>query len=244
MDLSFNGTRYHGWQSQPGVPTIQSAIGQAMEQILHKNMSVTGAGRTDAGVHTRHFMAHFELEEEMNLNTEELAFSLNALLPQDIVIHRIFRVDSQMHARFTALSRTYEYNISREKDPFGQLFSWYFYGNLDLEKMNRATQLLKGTKDFTSFSKLHTQTATNICTVFDAFWKQEEHNLVFVVRADRFLRNMVRAMVGTLIKVGTGKIKPDEITAIIQAKDRSLAGPSAPACGLTLIQIEYPEGTV
>jgi len=243
MELSFNGTRFHGWQIQPNAPTIQGTLENALRKVTRLGLKTTGAGRTDTGVHARHFIAHFNTGQALKMKPEELAFSLNAVLPSDIVVHRIFQVRRDLHARFSATSRTYEYHIVREKDPFLDEFVYYYHGRLDMEKMNSAARILPGLKDFTSFSKLHTQTATNRCEIMEACWKEDYPELVFVIRADRFLRDMVRTIVGTLLQVGSGKLKPEDIVNIVSAKDRGKAGPSAPARGLILSSIEYPAGS-
>jgi len=240
IDLSFNGTRFHGWQIQPNASTIQGVLERALHQITHLKLKTTGAGRTDSGVHAKHFIAHFNVEAEFEVETTELTFSLNAVLPTDIVIHRIFRVQDDLHARFSAIARTYEYHIVSDKDPFRHEFVYQYSGKLNLEKMNKAAQMLLHFKDFTSFSKLHSQTMTNDCKIREAMWRQIGPEIIFRIRANRFLRDMVRALVGTMLQVGTGKLKPEEIEQIIHAKDRSKAGPSVPARGLILSSIEYP----
>lgn len=240
--LSYKGTHFHGWQIQPNATSVQEELNQKISVLCGQEVNVLGAGRTDTGVHARNFVAHFDLENEFTKMTlEDFTFKLNTFLSKDIVIHKIERADDQFHARFDATSRTYKYFIHQKKDPFLLEQSWYKYGHLDIDKMNEAAQYLMGKQDFTSFSKLHTQVKTNNCDVQFIQWLEYQHQLIFTIRADRFLRNMVRAVVGTLILVGAGKIKPEDVKEIIARKDRSLAGTSVPAEGLFLWEIAYPE---
>ena len=237
--LSYNGTRYSGWQIQPNGNTVQAELTKALSLILSlPDLSVVGAGRTDAGVHARNFYAHFDSPRQL-VDFENIVYKLNGFLPYDIAVHEIFPVKDDMHSRFSALRRTYNYYITTEKDPFKLDTALYLYGNLDLEAMNKAAALLLEYKDFTSFSKLHTQVKTNICCVYSAQWRKEDAMLIFEISADRFLRNMVRAIVGTLLQVGKGKLTIDGFRHIIEARDRSRAGESAPALGLFLTHIEY-----
>lgn len=243
IKLAYNGAAYHGWQWQDNALSVQEALEKGMETIFGLNISLTGAGRTDTGVHAREFYAHFNLEKELSHEEcSKAAFKLNSLLPADIYIFNIIPVGKDVHARFDAISRTYEYFITRRKDPFRRGLAWYVWGALDVEKMNHAAAILHEYNDFTSFSKLHTQVKTNNCRIVHAAWKEQEHLLVFTITADRFLRNMVRAIVGTLIDIGRGRYEVEEIRNIIEAKDRSLAGLSVPAHGLYLSRVEYPEG--
>ena len=241
IQLSYQGTQYHGWQIQPDLPTIQNILNKALSTILRENIEVTGAGRTDTGVHAKCFYAHFNSLSKLLKKENNLVFQLNGILPSDIAVQKIVQVKTEAHARFNAISRTYEYHISQGKDPFSRDFEYYFSGKLNFETMNQAARILFDYDDFTSFSKLHTQTESNICKVTEAVWKKKGDKLIFTIKADRFLRNMVRAIVGTLLQVGTGKIKPEDIRNIINSKKRSAAGPSAPAHGLILTNIEYPE---
>lgn len=238
--ISFKGTSYHGWQIQPNSITVQNIIDNALSTILNERIVTTGAGRTDAGVHALVFCAHFESMSGDHDTDKNLVFKLNRFLPKDISVSGIFKVRSDAHARFSAISRTYKYYISKVKDPFLQDTSWYIYGNLDINLMNKACNLLVRHSDFTSFSRLHSDTKTNLCTIFNAFWEDADKFIVFTIKADRFLRNMVRAIVGTIIETGKGKISPEEFEGIISAKDRCRAGKSAPAKGLFLVDIEYP----
>ncbi|MBN2745356.1 MAG: tRNA pseudouridine(38-40) synthase TruA [Bacteroidales bacterium] len=239
VKLSYRGTHYHGWQIQPNGITVQEELTKAFSlKLSEPELIITGAGRTDTGVHARNFYAHFDTKLPI-IDLDDLVVQMNKFLSKDITIHQIFPVIDQAHARFDALSRTYRYFISTEKDPFFQDFSWYVYGKLNIEKMNQATFYLLGEQDFTSFSKLHTQTKTNICTVTKAVWTKHETSLVFEITADRFLRNMVRAVVGTLVKVGRERIAPEDVKEILLAKSRSDAGESVPAKGLFLEDIGY-----
>jgi tRNA pseudouridine38-40 synthase len=242
LDLSFRGTAFYGWQIQPKKPTVQQTVSDALSTVLMQKITLTGAGRTDTGVHAKHFFAHFDADEQTVLKDQKLLYRLNGILDGDIVVHAIYRAIPEAHARFSALSRTYQYTIARRKDPFNRDFVYHYSGPLNVEEMNAAARILLEYEDFTSFSKLHSQTATNICKVMDARWDAHGDQLVFTIRADRFLHNMVRAIVGTLILVGSGKLSATDVHPILKGRNRSLAGPSAPACGLTLIHIEYPDG--
>ncbi|MBC8266528.1 MAG: tRNA pseudouridine(38-40) synthase TruA [Flavobacteriales bacterium] len=238
IELSFNGSNYHGWQIQPNANTIQAELNKALSTILNDAINVVGAGRTDAGVHAKQMFAHFDFEGE--LKTESLLTKLNGFLPNDIAILNIFSADKDAHARFDAISRTYKYYISNKKNPFNNNV-YFYYKKLDIDAMNLACKYLLGKQDFTSFSKLHTQTHTNDCEVMIADWEKKNDCLVFTIKADRFLRNMVRAIVGTLLEVGEGKITKDKVKEITNKKDRSQAGVSVPAHALFLTNIEYPE---
>lgn len=239
IKLAYKGTQYHGWQIQPNAITIQELISNALSKILNiSELNLIGAGRTDTGVHARNFYAHFDIDFQID-NLDLLVYKLNRFLPKDIAIFGIFQVSHSAHARFDALSRTYKYYISAKKSPFLIDSSWYITGKLNIELMNKAAKYIIGKHDFTSFSKLHSQTNTNICNVMNAKWTQNEDILVFEVTADRFLRNMVRALVGTLVDVGRGKIDSEEVLKIMDAKDRREAGESVPAHGLFLEEIEY-----
>ena len=238
--ISFKGTSYHGWQIQPKSVTIQKILDDALTTILNEKILTTGAGRTDAGVHARFFCAHFESisPDLINLN---LVFRLNRFLPKDISVTGIYKVVPDAHARFSAISRTYRYYISKIKDPFLEDYSWFLHGKTDLNIMNRACSILMEYSDFTSFSKLHSDVKTNLCTMYSAIWEENDKILVFTMKADRFLRNMVRAIVGTMADAGTGKISLEDFERIIKDRDRCRAGQSAPAKGLFLVDIEYPE---
>ncbi len=239
MELSYKGTRYHGWQIQPNASTVQQKLEHCMGTFLRHPVSITGAGRTDTGVHAAYYVAHFDAID-LTVSCHDLAEKLNRFLPNDIALHRIWLVPSDAHARFSAISRTYQYRISRAKNPFTTEFSWHYHQPLDVDAMNGAAQLLLGISDFTSFSKLHTDVETNLCNVTLAEWVQNGHQLVFTISANRFLRNMVRALAGTLIEVGKGRMLPADVLHIAEKLDRSAAGTSLPAAGLFLTGIGYP----
>lgn len=242
LKLAYNGEKYHGWQIQENAPTIQQTLEEALTRILKEPIRITGAGRTDAGVHASEFYAHFDLETSLSTKMIiSLIFKLNRYLPNDIAIYDLFPVPEKAHARFSAVSRTYQYHILRHKDPFRQDFAFTCFFKLNIESMNEAASILFQYEDFTSFAKSNTQVKTNICKLMKAEWEESEGGLVFSIKADRFLRNMVRAIVGTLIDVGRERIKASDMHQIIQNKDRSLAGYSVPAKGLFLQSIEYPE---
>lgn len=238
IKLAYNGSGFHGWQIQNNAHSIQAEITEKLKLLLKTNLHIVGCGRTDAGVHASRFFAHFDIEDEIK-NTEHLVYKLNSFLSEGIVIYNIYKVDNQFHSRFSATKRTYKYYISTIKSPFRNHLSYYFNVPLNVEEMNKATKYLFDYEDFTSFSKLHTQTATNNCKIEKAVWTEEDGMLIFTISADRFLRNMVRAIVGTLIEIGRGKLKAEDIKTIIEAKDRSLAGYSVPAQGLFLEAVEY-----
>lgn len=239
--LSFRGTAYNGWQLQPGKHTVQGVLGKALSTVLSSQTAVTGAGRTDTGVHASFFCAHFDGARDDLHDDGQFLYNLNSLLPDDIAVRKILKVKPDANARFDALSRTYRYTVTRVKDPFVSDTAWLLYWPMDLEKLNEASSILLRHSDFTSFSRLHGGNRTNICRVTHAHWDEEPGRLFFTITADRFLRNMVRAIVGTLIPAGRGKLSPADFEAILNGKDRGLAGQSAPAHGLSLTAIEYPE---
>ncbi len=238
IKFSYDGTNYHGWQIQPNANSVQEEINIALSTILNTNIKVVGAGRTDAGVHADQMYAHFDFDAEIRFL--ELTNRLNSFLSDNIAVNEIFRVCDKANSRFDALSRTYRYKIIKTKSPFHR-HAYLFKKDLNLDMMNSACLFLLGKRDFTSFSKVKTQTYTNDCTVIDAKWEEINNEIVFTIKADRFLRNMVRAIVGTLIEVGIGKIKADNIVKIINAKDRCRSGFSVPAHALSLIKVTYPE---
>lgn len=238
--FSFNGAAYHGWQMQENAISVQSKMVEALHFKAGVEEILTGCGRTDTGVHARNFFAHFDLEKSLDVvDCEKLVFDLNSFLPHDIAVQAVFPVKADAHARFSAVSRTYKYYISREKDPFLHHFSWFVFRDIDIEKMNEAAASLFEYNDFTSFSKLHTDAKTNNCRIMQAVWEEEAGKLVFTITADRFLRNMVRAIVGTLIKVGRHQLTIENFKEIIEGKNRGLAGFSVPAQGLFLHSVEY-----
>jgi tRNA pseudouridine38-40 synthase len=240
IKLAYNGANYHGWQIQPNAPSVQQTINEAVSTILQQEINIVGCGRTDTGVHAKEFFAHFDLSEDISAERDDITRRLNHFLPKDISIFKIIPVDSDTHARFDAVSRSYKYIVSRRKDPFYKDFSYYVHDNLNIEKMNEAAETLFEFTDFTSFSKLHTQVKTNDCRIMQAQWEEKDHLLIFKITADRFLRNMVRAIVGTLLDVGRGKISTDDFKSIIESKNRSNAGYSVPAKGLFLTEVDYP----
>ena len=240
VQLSFKGTRYHGWQVQPNALSVQEVLETTMSTFLRQKIEITGAGRTDTGVHASYYIAHFEFGN-LPYDENDLVEKLNRFLPDDISFQQIRPVKADAHARFSAVNRTYQYYISRKKDPFSLETSYQYLLPLNVAAMNRAAALLLNYTDFTSFSKLHTDVKTNNCKVFEALWKEEGDKLVFTITADRFLRNMVRAIVGTLIEVGREKISVQDFADIIEKKNRNAAGTSAPPQGLFLAGIEYPE---
>jgi tRNA pseudouridine38-40 synthase len=239
--LSYRGTTYHGWQNQPNGITVQQILNEALSVILNEKIATTGAGRTDAGVHALIFCAHFDSTSSDLDTRKNFVYKLNRYLPSDISVGSLRKVKGEANARFNALSRTYTYYISRKKDPFTDDSSWYLHGEIDVPAMNRAAAILFDHTDFTSFSRLHTDVKTNNCRIMQALWEEKGSQLVFTIRADRFLRNMVRAIVGTMAEVGSGKITVEEFDRIIKARNRGSAGKSAPAKGLFLSGIEYPE---
>lgn len=241
--LAYNGSRYHGWQVQDNARSVQQVITDAFRLIWKEEINLVGCGRTDSGVHARDYYAHFELDGLISRQEiEDRIFRLNRYLDEDIVILEVFPVAPDLHARFSAISRTYQYFVHTRKDPFLNEISWFVPQAIDLALMNKGAGMLTGKQDFTSFSRLHSDVKTNICTVTHARWEKSGHQLIFTITADRFLRNMVRAIVGTIMDLGQGKITLEDYRKIIEGKDRSLAGESVPAKGLFLTGVEYPGG--
>lgn len=238
LKLSYKGTAYHGWQIQPNAQSVQEILQKAMTTVLRSEISVVAAGRTDTGVHAKVMFAHFDIDT-LPYEKAICIFKLNSLLPKDIAILSIIEVSEDAHARFDAKKRTYQYYINQLKNPFDSEGSWYFRHSLDIELMNQAASLLLEITDFESFSKVHTEVNNFNCKIVNALWEKKEDQLIFTISADRFLRNMVRAIVGTLINVGTHKITLEEFEAIIDSKKRSEAGFSVPAHGLYLSAVEY-----
>lgn len=243
MHLGYRGEPFHGWQIQPNDISVQQVIEGALATLLRRPTPVTGAGRTDAGVNARHMVAHFDMDAgcPMAESPELLVGKLNALVGRDIAIERIERVDDDAHARFDAVERTYRYYAIEHKSPFFNMLAWKAPRGLDYEAMNRAADLLLDVDDFTSFAKLHSDAKTNICRVTYARWHSTGYpgTYYFEITADRFLRNMVRAVVGTLVEVGRGKIGCDDFAEIIRKADRCSAGTSMPAHGLYLWDVKY-----
>lgn len=238
--LGYNGKNYCGWQVQPNGVSVQQTLEEALFTLLRQPVSVTGAGRTDAGVHARTMVAHFDWAGPLD-SLSLLAEKMNRVLPKDIAVCRIVPVRPDAHARFDATSRTYKYYVTTQKDPFTYDLTYKIHGSLDIEAMNRACQLLFEYIDFTSFSKLHTDVKTNNCRIMHACWTPEGTGWCFTITADRFLRNMVRAVVGTLLDVGRGKLSQEGLRQVIEAKDRCKAGTSVPGHALFLTDVTYPE---
>jgi len=237
--LSYNGSSYHGWQIQPNAVTVQETIQDALSKLLNTNISITGAGRTDTGVHAFQMFAHFDVDE--TLDTENLTFKLNSFLPKDIAIQSIFQVNADAHTRFHAIKRSYDYKISLKKNVFLFDYTHYVHQKLDVDKMNEAAYILLEYTNFQCFSKSNTDVKTYNCKIEQAQWKQEGNLLIFTISADRFLRNMVRAIVGTLLNIGLSKIAVSDMHKILASKDRSEAGFSVPSKGLYLTEVLYPD---
>lgn len=238
--LSYNGTNYHGWQVQPNGVSVQEVLKRTLETILRKPTELTAAGRTDTGVHARLMVAHFDTELAVD-DKQHFVSRMNSILPNDIAAHKLIQVKADAHARFDAISRRYEYHVVTHKHVFKQNLAVRLNEHLDFNKMNEAAATLKDYTDFSSFSKLHTDVKTNNCVIYDACWEQQGDSWVFRIEANRFLRNMVRAIVGTLLEVGRQKIDIEAFRSIIEAKNRCKAGASVPACGLYLVDIKYPD---
>ena len=238
LEISYNGSTFHGWQFQPNAITVQETIENALKTLLKEEIKIVGAGRTDTGVHAKHMCAHFDYSKEFELG--ELKNNLNSFLNQEIYIKDIYRVDKEAHARFSATSREYEYYISLVKDVFNYKTSHLIQQDLNIKKMNQAISIIKDYEDFEAFSKSKTDVKTYLCNIISCSLIENENMLIFRIKANRFLRNMVRTIVGTLLEVGLGKIPPGEVHNIIKSKDRSKAGPSMPAHALFLTKIEYP----
>lgn len=237
IKFSYKGTHYHGWQSQPNAVSVQQTLTNALCVLLNTSVELVGAGRTDTGVHAREMFAHFDVNNE--LDTDNLVHKMNSYLPKDIAVSHFISVSNHAHARFDATQRTYEYHINTFKDVFLQEQSWYYHQTLDVELMNEAAKLLLDYTDFQCFSKSNTDVNTYNCAISEAYWIKENNQLTFTISADRFLRNMVRAIIGTLVYIGLQKISLSDFRAIIESKDRKKAGFSVPAHGLYLTHIQY-----
>lgn len=242
IHLAYNGNNYHGWQRQNNAHSVQAELEKCLSLKLNNPIDIMGCGRTDTGVHARNFYAHFDFATAIDADKlPNLIAELNRFLPQDIVIYKIWEVPADAHARFDATERTYQYHIHHQKIVFGNELSYFIYSELDLNLMNKAATILLEYNDFTSFAKLHSQTKTNLCTLKSAFWTRYDEQLVFEITADRFLRNMVRAIVGSLLEVGQGRRSLDNFRQLIESRDRNAAGYSVPAHALFLHEIRYPE---
>ena len=238
ITLSFDGTAYHGWQIQPHSVSVQEELQKTLTTLLRMPVEVVGAGRTDTGVHARKMVSHFDINAE--LDCQQLVYKLNKLLPRDIAVQHVEQVSDDLHARFSAKSRTYHYYVHLGKNPFLRSYSWQLYGNPDFELMNKAAVVLMEYMDFTSFSKVNTDTKTNDCTITEAHWDRVgEGQWRFTITANRFLRNMVRAIVGTLMEVGRGRMTIEQLRQVIEAKDRCRAGDSVPGNALFLVDVKY-----
>ncbi|ASU32866.1 tRNA pseudouridine(38-40) synthase TruA [Mucilaginibacter xinganensis] len=245
IELSYDGTNYHGWQTQPNAVAVQEVLNKALSTVLRQPTETLGCGRTDAGVHAKVFFAHFDFEAMNHVpwtlrETNTIIRSLNSILPKDIAIKSIFPVAPEAHARFDATLRSYEYLIHFHKDPFKNGYSWELRDEPDLDLMNEAAAIMMEYKDFSCFSKSNTQVKTNNCKITNAEWILKDGGIAFHISADRFLRNMVRAVVGTLLMVGRNEIEPEAVRTIIESKNRSNAGMSVPAGGLYLTEVRYP----
>ncbi len=236
--LSYLGTNFHGWQIQPNATSVQEELNRTLSTILSEEISVVGAGRTDTGVHAKEMWAHFDTQNSL---PENLLHRANSFIGKDIALYDLVKVGDEAHARFDATERSYEYHFTTLKNPFLQDLAWYFPWPVDISRMQKASETLTQFEDFTSFSKTNTQTFTNLCDIKEARFEIKDDVFVFHITANRFLRNMVRAIVGTLVEIGQGKREVDEMRKIIEAKDRRLAGESAPAHGLYLTRVTYPK---
>lgn len=242
IQLSYDGTNYHGWQTQPNAVAVQEVLDKALSTVLRQPVETVGCGRTDTGVHAKDFFAHFDCGSMLHSPSSIANYvrSINSVLPHDIAIKNIIPVDAGAHARFDATLRSYQYHIHFNKDPFKHGYSWLLRDVPDLKLMNEAARIIMEYTDFSCFSKSNTQVKTNNCKISRAEWVREGDSIVFHISADRFLRNMVRAIVGTLIMAGRKEIQPEAVRAIIGSKNRSNAGASVPACGLYLTEVKYP----
>ena len=243
LELSYLGTPFYGWQRQPDRPTVQQHIETALSTLLREPIEIVGAGRTDTGVHAAYYVAHADIDRPID-DPAHTCFKLNALLPEQIAVAGITPVDASLHARFSACEREYRYYIEPRKNPFTRLTRWQYTVPLDVERMNEAAACLVGEHEFTTFAKLNSNNTTDRCTVRRAAWSVGEDDvLCFTIRADRFLRNMVRAIVGTLVDVGRGRYTPGQFREIVASRDLSRASSGAPAQGLFLSDVRYPHGS-
>ncbi len=240
IEFSYKGTNYSGWQKQNNAISVQQKLDEALTLILRETIETVGSSRTDTGVHAEQQYAHFDTNQPVK-DCEVLTYRLNSLLPFDIAVHRVFAVEDTAHSRFDANYRRYEYRIVKRKNPFLHNESHIFHKPLNIQLMNEAALLLFKYKNFESFSKMHTQVNNFLCEITEAEWFEKDGILIFSVKSNRFLRGMVRALVGTLLEVGTGKKTIADFEKIIQAQDRSKAGAQAPAEGLFLVEVGYPE---
>jgi len=239
LEIAYDGTRFHGWQVQPNALSVQEVLDDCLSKVLRESISTTGSGRTDTGVHASQQFVHFDASQQLDL--QHVVYRLNRILPDDISAYRLCHVADEAHARYDAFSRTYHYHITFRKDPFKRYYAWYHSRPLDVEQMNQAAAILLKYEDFTTFSKVKGDTKHYRCTIYQAEWKQEGEGLAFTIRANRFLRGMVRLVVGTLVDVGRGKLSPAAFEELVAGQDRSKSSGAAPAEGLYLARVEYPE---
>lgn len=240
FEIAYNGKNYNGWQAQHTGKGVQTVVEDALSKLLREKITITGSGRTDTGVHCEQQFFHTDIEK--TFDKDQLLLRVNSFLPKDIVIHSIKKVKADASARYNAIERTYRYEITRTKNPFLDGLAWHFFKPVDIKTMNQAAALLTGEHDFECFSKVKTDVNHFLCIVKKAEWKQNGDRLVFMITANRFLRGMVRAVVGTLLDTGTGKITLNEFQGIIQSRDRRKAGANVPAQGLYLMRVKYPPG--
>ncbi len=238
LEISYNGSTFHGWQIQPNAITVQETIEDALKTLLKEEIKIVGAGRTDTGVHARHMCAHFDYKKDFGL--VELKNNLNSFLNKEIYINDIYRVEDETHARFSAISREYEYYISLKKNVFNYKTTHLIQQDLNIEKMKQALLIIKDYEDFEAFSKSNTDVKTYLCNIMSCSLVKKENIIIFKIKANRFLRNMVRAIMGTIVEIGLEKISLEELRTILKSKDRSKAGPSMPAHALFLTKVEYP----
>ncbi|HEX7367613.1 MAG TPA: tRNA pseudouridine(38-40) synthase TruA [Pelobium sp.] len=240
LSLSYKGTAYHGWQFQPNALAVQQVLDKALNVFFRFQVETIGCGRTDAGVHATAFYAHVDLPNQVEIDQEKFLKAINSLLPDDIAVKQLIAVGNDAHARFDAILRSYQYHIHFKKDPFKKDLSWLIKHKLDVEAMQKAASIIKQYEDFGAFCKSNADNFTNICNIQKSEWEETTDSLIYHVSANRFLRNMVRAIVGTLVDVGKNKIPPESMHQIIKSQNRSAAGASVPACGLFLTEVKYP----
>ncbi|MHA8086224.1 tRNA pseudouridine(38-40) synthase TruA [Aquirufa sp. Wall-65K1] len=240
LQFSYDGGFFHGFQIQQNAVSVQSELENALGTLAGIPVDLVGSSRTDTGVHALEQFAHFDIQEEAYQPKEDWVYRLNRILPASLAIQAIYQVPDDFHARFDATARTYEYRISQSKDPFSKEYAYWFETPLNVEAMNEAAQILLHHRDFQSFSKVKTDVTTFDCHISLAVWRREGHQLIFTIQGNRFLRGMVRAVVGTLIEIGLGKWNQQDLLRILAAKDRKQAGRAVPAHGLHLIQVAYP----
>lgn len=238
LEFAYKGTNYHGWQQQPNAISVQETLTKSLVTILKSEIELVGAGRTDSGVHAKQMFAHFDYD--LDIDNNYLIHKLNSFLPKDIAILNLHKVHDKAHSRFDATKRTYQYHIHTHKNAFESHDSWYYHNNLNIDLMNKACEILFDYTDFECFSKVNTDVNTFNCKIFEANWVKNNDELIFTISADRFLRNMVRAIVGTMVYVGLEKVSLNDFKTIIESKDRNKAGFSVPAQGLYLTKVEYP----